>query len=140
MKIVPIDGCAYRRSRPPVPTDRDQLFRSIATRAARVLTAPLGDGCDVSPLWLGQGRREVVPVVNRRARARRGAPYSRRGGARGRWPVDPRGRPGSSARRSLRISWVLVGQERLRSGYLFRRSRLGLGLHGGFKFAKGWSV
>jgi hypothetical protein len=59
-------GCACRRSRPPIPTDRDQLFRSIATRAARVLTAPLGDGCDVSPLWLGQGRREVVPVVNRR--------------------------------------------------------------------------
>src|SRR6202043_1977952 len=24
-------GCAFRRSRPPIPTDRDHLFRSIAT-------------------------------------------------------------------------------------------------------------
>jgi hypothetical protein len=33
--------CAYRRSRPPIPTDGDQLFRSIATRAARALRARL---------------------------------------------------------------------------------------------------
>src|SRR5262249_10376992 len=32
---------AYRRSRPPIPTDRDHLFRMIATSSeARVLTAP----------------------------------------------------------------------------------------------------
>jgi hypothetical protein len=28
--------CAFRRSRPLIPTDRDQLFRLIATSAARV--------------------------------------------------------------------------------------------------------
>ena len=56
----------FRRLRPPIPTDRDQLFRSIATSAARVLTAPLDDGCDVSLLGVGQARREAVPVVNRR--------------------------------------------------------------------------
>src|SRR3981081_1128133 len=59
-------GCAYRRSRPPIPTDRDHLFRSIATSVARVLTAPLDDGGDVSLLTAGQARREAVPVVNRR--------------------------------------------------------------------------
>ena len=58
--------CAFRRSRPLIPTDRDQLFRSIATNAARVLRAPLDDGGDVSLLWVGQARREAVPVVNRR--------------------------------------------------------------------------
>ena len=58
--------CAFRRFRPPIPTDRDQLFRLIATSAARVLTAPLDDGCDVSLLGVGQARREAVPVVNRR--------------------------------------------------------------------------
>jgi hypothetical protein len=58
--------CAYRRSRPPIPTDRDHLFRSIATSVARVLTAPLDDGGDVSLLKVGQARREAVPVVNRR--------------------------------------------------------------------------
>jgi len=26
--------CAFRRSRPPIPTDRDHLFRSIATSGA----------------------------------------------------------------------------------------------------------
>src|SRR5580692_11552551 len=57
---------AYRRSRPPIPTDRDHLFRSIATSVARVLTAPLDDGGDVSLLKVGQARREAVPVVNRR--------------------------------------------------------------------------
>ena len=58
---------AYRRSRPPIPTDRDHLFRTIATSsAARVLTAPLDDGGDVSLLGVGQARREAVPVVNRR--------------------------------------------------------------------------
>jgi hypothetical protein len=40
--------CAFRRSRPLIPTDRDQLFRSIATSATRVLRAPLDDGGDVS--------------------------------------------------------------------------------------------
>jgi hypothetical protein len=58
--------CAYRRSRPPIPTDRDHLFRSIATSVARVLTAPLDDGGDVSLLWIGQARQQAVPVVNRR--------------------------------------------------------------------------
>ena len=60
-----VAGCAFRRSRPLIPTDRDQLFRSIATNAARVLRAPLDDGGDVSLLWVGQARREAVPVVNR---------------------------------------------------------------------------
>jgi hypothetical protein len=46
--------------------DRDHLFRSIATSVARVLTAPLDDGGDVSLLMAGQARREAVPVVNRR--------------------------------------------------------------------------
>jgi len=58
--------CAFRRSRPLIPTDRDQLFRLIATRAARVLRAPLDDGGDVSLLCVGQAPREAVPVVNRR--------------------------------------------------------------------------
>jgi len=58
---------AYRRSRPPIPTDRDHLFRMIATSSeARVLTAPLDDGGDVSLLGVGQARRGAVPVVNRR--------------------------------------------------------------------------
>lgn len=35
-----------------IPTDRDQLFRWIATNAARVLT-PLDDSGDVSLLWVG---------------------------------------------------------------------------------------
>ena len=46
-------------SRPPVPIDCDQCV-------ARVLTAPLDDGGDVSLLMAGQARREAVPVVNRR--------------------------------------------------------------------------
>jgi len=47
----------FRRSRPPIPTDRDQLFRSIATSAARVLTAPLDDGGgDASRLVFGQAQ------------------------------------------------------------------------------------
>jgi hypothetical protein len=105
-----------------------------------VLTAPLSDGCDVSPLWVGQGRREAVPVVNRRGpRATRRAPQPARRRAR-EVPVDPRGRRGNSAWRSLRICCVLVGRGRSSSGCLFRRSRLGLCLHGGFEFAKGWSV
>src|SRR5271166_6111228 len=58
--------CAYRRTRPPIPTDRDPAFRSIATSAARVLTAPLDEGGDVSLPGVGQARREAVPVVNRR--------------------------------------------------------------------------
>jgi hypothetical protein len=37
--------------------DRDQLFRSIATSAARVLVAPLDDGGDVNLLRVGQARR-----------------------------------------------------------------------------------
>jgi hypothetical protein len=37
-------------SRPPVPIDRDQPV-------ARVRTAPLDDGGDVSLLWIGQARR-----------------------------------------------------------------------------------
>jgi hypothetical protein len=49
--------CAFRRSRPLIPTDRDHLFRSIATSAARVLMAPLDDGGDVSLLRVGQARR-----------------------------------------------------------------------------------
>ena len=63
---VPPVHCAFRRSRPPIPTDRDHLFRSIATSVARVLTAPLDDSGDVSLLKVGQARREAVPVVNRR--------------------------------------------------------------------------
>ena len=63
---VPLDRCAFRRSRPVIPTDRDQLFRSIATSVARVLRAPLDDGGDVSLLFARQARREAVPVVNRR--------------------------------------------------------------------------
>ena len=59
-------NCAFRRSRPLIPTDRDQLFRLIATSAARVLRAPLDDGGDVSLLFARQARREAVPVVNRR--------------------------------------------------------------------------
>ena len=55
--------CAFRRSRPLIPTDRDQLFRSIATSAARVLRAPLDDGGDVSLLFARQARREAVPVA-----------------------------------------------------------------------------
>jgi hypothetical protein len=47
----------FRRLRPPIPTDRDQLFRSIATSAARVLTAPLDDGGgDASRLVFGQAQ------------------------------------------------------------------------------------
>jgi len=46
--------------------DRDHPFRSIATSVARVLTAPLDDGGDVSLLVARQARREAVPVVNRR--------------------------------------------------------------------------
>ena len=42
IELQELIDCAYRRSRPPIPTDRDQLFRSIATRTARVLRAPLG--------------------------------------------------------------------------------------------------
>jgi hypothetical protein len=61
-----VQRCAFRRSRPLIPTDRDQLFRSIATSAARVLRAPLDDGGDVSLLFARQARREAVPVVNRR--------------------------------------------------------------------------
>jgi len=42
---------------PIIPTDRDQLFRSIATSAARVLTAPLDDGGgDASRLVFGQAQ------------------------------------------------------------------------------------
>jgi hypothetical protein len=36
--------------------DRDHLFRSIATSVARVLTAPLDGGGDVSLLMAGQAR------------------------------------------------------------------------------------
>jgi hypothetical protein len=71
--IVPA-ARAYRRSRPPIPTNRDHLFRSIATSVARVLTAPLDDGGDVSIFWFGQARREAVPVGNGGIRARRGVP------------------------------------------------------------------
>src|SRR5208283_4226687 len=63
--MVELD-CAFRRSRPLIPTDHDHLFRSIATSVARMLIAPLDDGGDVSLLWVGQARREAVPVVNRR--------------------------------------------------------------------------
>src|SRR5262249_51748548 len=64
--VPTIADCAIRRSRPPfrritttIPTDRDHLFRSIATNAARVLAAPLDDGGDVSLLPDGQARREA---------------------------------------------------------------------------------
>src|SRR2546430_4889946 len=86
-------SCAYRRSRPPIPTDRDHLFRSIATSVARVLTAPLDDGGDVSLLKVGQARREAVPVVNRRE-----------------VPVDPPGRAGSWARRSFLVPFCWRGR------------------------------
>src|SRR5271169_4041774 len=59
-------SCAYRRTRPPIPTDRDPAFRSIATSAARVLTAPLDEGGAVSLPGVGQARRAAVPAVNRR--------------------------------------------------------------------------
>jgi hypothetical protein len=48
---------AYRRSRPPIPTDRDHLFRSVATSVARVLTTPLDDGGEVILLMAGQAQR-----------------------------------------------------------------------------------
>ncbi|HVI68239.1 MAG TPA: hypothetical protein VM910_37520, partial [Bradyrhizobium sp.] len=65
--VITHQAWAYRRSRPPIPTDRDHLFRMIATSSeARVLTAPLDDGGDVSLLGVGQARRGAVPVVNRR--------------------------------------------------------------------------
>src|SRR6516165_7893058 len=67
MRVFIMAAWAYRRSRPPIPTDRDHLFRMIATSSeARVLTAPLDDGGDVSLLGVGQARRGAVPVVNRR--------------------------------------------------------------------------
>src|SRR5450631_3209266 len=65
-----ITGIMQRGQKPHVISghtdDRDHLFRSIATSVARVLTAPLDDGGDVSLLMAGQARREAVPVVNRR--------------------------------------------------------------------------
>ena len=50
--------CAFRRLRPPIPTDRDHLFRSIATSVARALAAPLDVDGDVSLPWVGQARQE----------------------------------------------------------------------------------
>ena len=35
-------GCAFRRSRPPIPTDRDHLFRLIATSVARGAEGTVG--------------------------------------------------------------------------------------------------
>ena len=58
--------CAFRRSRPLIPVDRDHLFRSIATSVARVLLAPLDVAVDVSLPRAGQARQKAVPVVNRR--------------------------------------------------------------------------
>ena len=109
-----------------IPTDRDQLFRSIATRAARVLRAPLDDGGDVSLLWVGQARREAVPVVNRRdPRATRSAPWLTQRRAR-EVPVDPPGRAGSWARALisglLLPAWARLRFWRLVCGW----SRLGL--------------
>ena len=40
--------CAFRRSRPPIPTHRDHLFRLIATSVARMVRAPLDVFADVS--------------------------------------------------------------------------------------------
>ena len=59
-------SCAFRRLRPPIPTDRDHLFRSIATGVVRALVAPLDVDGDVSLPWVGQARQGAVPVVNRR--------------------------------------------------------------------------
>jgi hypothetical protein len=58
LRIPAIATTHSNGSRPTFPIDRDQGGAGV--------TAPLGDGCDVSPLWVGQGRREVVPVVNGR--------------------------------------------------------------------------
>ncbi len=41
-------ACAFRRSRPLIPTDRDQLFRSIATSGRGCVRAPLDAFSDVS--------------------------------------------------------------------------------------------
>ena len=42
------ESCAFRRSRPLIPTDRDQLFRSIATSGRGCVRAPLDAFSDVS--------------------------------------------------------------------------------------------
>ena len=42
--------CAFRRSRPLVPTHRDHLFRTIATSMARGMRAPSGASADFSVL------------------------------------------------------------------------------------------
>jgi hypothetical protein len=82
---------AYRRSRPPIPTDRDHLFRSIPTSVARVLTTPLDDGGEVILLMAGQAQREAVPVANRRdPRVTRSA-LTAGAAARAGGPVDPPG-------------------------------------------------
>src|SRR5688500_4899013 len=54
-----------------IPTDRNQLFRSIATSAARVLTAPLDEGGDVSVSCrlVKHGLRSSVVVRRGPARA-----------------------------------------------------------------------
>jgi hypothetical protein len=41
----PAATCAFRRSRPPIPTHRDHLFRSIATSLARVREGAVGCLC-----------------------------------------------------------------------------------------------
>ena len=102
-------ACAFRRSRPLIPTDRDHLFRSIATSLARVLIAPLDDDGDVSLLWVGQARREAAPVVHRRdPRSPRSALWLTQRRARG-VPVDPPGRPENWACRSFLVSFCWLG-------------------------------
>ena len=47
-RVAAAAGCAFRRSRPLIPTDRDQLFRSIATSGRGCVRAPLDAFSDVS--------------------------------------------------------------------------------------------
>src|ERR1700681_4549744 len=70
-----LKGSPYNAERAVAHSDdRDHPFRRIATTCSDrsrpvwrgVLRAPLDDGGDVSLLWVGQARREAVPVVNRR--------------------------------------------------------------------------
>jgi hypothetical protein len=127
--------------------DRDHPFRRIATSAARMLAAPLDDGGDVSLLGVGQARREAVPVVNRRDRARRGVP-SRLTQRRAREvPVDPPGRPAGWAPRSFLVSFCWLGWRTNAPGCFLRGwSSLGVGLLrvsrsiGGFELAHGRPV
>jgi hypothetical protein len=75
-------------------------------------------------------------VVNRRGpRGTRRTPQPERRRAR-EVPVDPRGPAGELGSAIIADLVRVLGRERSHSGWLFRESRLGLGLHGGFELAK----